>query len=199
MRFATTVAISIVHPSLTRTTKKNKNGGLRAKLHDGDDPLLQAAINGASLRFQESHRPEPLFIDPYAGCFVSPDIQMDMEYHPHHHYCLATKFIDDKLISTMNNIDGLKQMAWTLDHIGSIGHHQPLFLTYLQREYSQWQLRSLKVLSRSRLTIFSRRLSAASKGSAVGAGGTTMFSEEIERTWLRVLGSEQMHHFRQGI
>lgn len=115
MRFATTVAISIVHPSLTRTTKENKNGGLRAKLHDGDDPLLQAAINGASLRFQESHRPEPLFIDPYAGCFVSPDIQMDMEYNPHHHYCLATKFIDDKLISTMNNIDGLKQVVLLTD------------------------------------------------------------------------------------
>lgn len=52
---------------------------------------------------------EPLFIDPYAGCFLPPNVEKDMEQYPLH-YCLATKFIDDKLLSTMNHIDGLKQV-----------------------------------------------------------------------------------------
>lgn len=52
----------IVHPSLARTCKAKKTGRLRAKLKDDDDPLLQAAIHGASLRFQETFRPgKPTF------------------------------------------------------------------------------------------------------------------------------------------
>lgn len=49
-------------------------------------------------------------MDPYAGCFVPPNIPKDMiqDLHP---YCLATKFIDDKLLYTASHIDGLKQVT----------------------------------------------------------------------------------------
>ncbi|XP_015891959.2 O-methyltransferase 1, chloroplastic isoform X2 [Ziziphus jujuba] len=105
---------SILRRSVTHASKTNRNGWLRAKLHEDDDPLFRAAINAASLRFQETHRPEPLFVDPYAGCFVSPHIQMDMRksLHP---YCIATKFVDDKLLRTVNHIDGLKQVVLLSD------------------------------------------------------------------------------------
>lgn len=53
---------------------------------------------------------EPLFVDPYAGCLVPPDVQMDLKKYSHH-YCLATKFIDDKLLRTVNHMDGLKQVV----------------------------------------------------------------------------------------
>jgi hypothetical protein len=53
---------------------------------------------------------EPLFVDPYAGCLVAPNVQMDIKQCSHH-YCLATKFIDDKLLQTVNHIDGLKQVV----------------------------------------------------------------------------------------
>lgn len=53
---------------------------------------------------------EPLFVDPYAGCFVAPNVEMAMKKYSHH-YCLATKFIDDKLLRTVNHIDGLKQVV----------------------------------------------------------------------------------------
>ena len=52
---------------------------------------------------------EPLFLDPYAGCFVPHNSPKDViqDLHP---YCLATKFIDDKLLHTVSLIDGLKQV-----------------------------------------------------------------------------------------
>ena len=51
----------VVRPSLARRTLKGKKSGwLRAKIKGDDDPLLQAAIHGASLRFQETHRPGKL-------------------------------------------------------------------------------------------------------------------------------------------
>ncbi|MFQ6663508.1 hypothetical protein Gotur_031014 [Gossypium turneri] len=87
--------------------KKLRNGcSIRAELSDDNDPLLQAAINSASLH--------PLFIDPYAGCFVSTHTQMDMETKAKQ-YCIATKFIDDKLLSTVNHMDGLKQVVLLSD------------------------------------------------------------------------------------
>lgn len=52
---------------------------------------------------------EPLFVDPYAGCFLPPDAEKCMEKYADH-YCIATKFIDDKLLSAVNNTDGLKQV-----------------------------------------------------------------------------------------
>ncbi|KAF5931362.1 hypothetical protein HYC85_032235 [Camellia sinensis] len=61
--FSPSVATAIVRqPLLTCASKKRKIIGgllLRAKLNDDDedDPSLQSAINRASLRFQETHRP----------------------------------------------------------------------------------------------------------------------------------------------
>ncbi|KAJ4727696.1 S-adenosyl-L-methionine-dependent methyltransferases superfamily protein [Melia azedarach] len=116
LRFASAPAVSTIsNVRLNDKTKIKKNGVLlRAKLEDDHDPLLQAAINAASLRFQETHRPEPLFVDPYAGCLVPPNARMDLKKHSHH-YCLASKFIDDKLLRTVNHIDGLKQVVLLTD------------------------------------------------------------------------------------
>ncbi|PSR89517.1 S-adenosyl-L-methionine-dependent methyltransferase [Actinidia chinensis var. chinensis] len=112
---APAVATAIVRHPLTCASNKRKNGWCKAKLNDDqDDPLLQAAINRASLRFRETRRPDPLFIDQYAGCFGPHNTPMDIERYPHH-YCLATKFIDDKLLTMMNDVDGLKQVVLLTD------------------------------------------------------------------------------------
>lgn len=71
---------------------------------------------------------EPLFVDPYAGCFVHPDVQMDLKCS--HQYCLATKFIDDKLLRTVNHIDGLKQVL-CLPNSGYIEHFAPFWSNLL--------------------------------------------------------------------
>ncbi|XP_044492624.1 O-methyltransferase 1, chloroplastic-like [Mangifera indica] len=116
LRFLNSFSIATI--SCVRFSEKTlmkKNGFLlKAKLNDDSDPLLQGAAKAASLRFQETHRPEPLFVDPYAGCFVPPNVQMDMKKHSHH-YCLATKFIDDKLLRTVTHMDGLKQVVLLTD------------------------------------------------------------------------------------
>lgn len=52
---------------------------------------------------------EPLFLDPYAGCFFSPQVHLDVE-ECGVQYLHATKFIDDKLLRFVNQIDGLKQV-----------------------------------------------------------------------------------------
>ncbi|XP_058200106.1 O-methyltransferase 1, chloroplastic [Rhododendron vialii] len=112
---APAVASAIVRLPLTSASKKLRNCGLRAKLNDDeDDPLLQAAINRASLRLQETRRPDPLFLDQYAGCFVPDNIPMDMGRYLRH-YCLATKFVDDKLLMTMNDRDRLRQVVLLTD------------------------------------------------------------------------------------
>ncbi|KAK3415480.1 hypothetical protein EUGRSUZ_H01107 [Eucalyptus grandis] len=89
---------------------------MRAKLGGESDPFLQSALDAASLRFRETLQPEPLFVDPYAGCFVSTDDEVDMKKQTHH-YCLATKYIDDKLLHTINRIDGLKQVVLLTDGV----------------------------------------------------------------------------------
>ncbi|GMI73749.1 hypothetical protein like AT4G02405 [Hibiscus trionum] len=95
----------------TCSNNRMRNGWLfRAQLGNENDPLLQSAIHSASLRFQETHKREPLFMDPYAGCFVPPHTRMDLE-NPLKHYCIATKFIDDKLLRTVSHLDGLKQVV----------------------------------------------------------------------------------------
>ncbi|KAL5561444.1 hypothetical protein UlMin_031191 [Ulmus minor] len=115
MGISHTPATAIFGRSIVNPSKTNRNGKFfRAKLNDEDDPLLQAAINAASLRFQETHRPEPLILDQYAGCFVTPHIQIDTKQDSLH-YCLATKFIDDKLLATVNQIEGLKQVVLLTD------------------------------------------------------------------------------------
>ncbi|KAH0751298.1 hypothetical protein KY290_030530 [Solanum tuberosum] len=57
---------------------------------------------------------DPLLIDPYVGCLLPCNSveDMDQELHP---YCLATKFIDDKLLETMQSTDGLKQVVLLTD------------------------------------------------------------------------------------
>ncbi|QCE12979.1 S-adenosyl-L-methionine-dependent methyltransferase [Vigna unguiculata] len=79
-----------------------------AKLSPDNDPLLLSATASASLRA------EPLFLDPYAGCFVPDNTPEDVipDLHP---YCLAAKFIDDKLLHTVSLIDGLKQLVFLTD------------------------------------------------------------------------------------
>lgn len=57
----------------------------------------------------------PLFLDPYAGCLIPPFTNKDMKQYqppttPSCHYCIATKFIDDKLLSTLNHMEGLRQV-----------------------------------------------------------------------------------------
>ncbi|XP_010556734.1 PREDICTED: uncharacterized protein LOC104825968 isoform X2 [Tarenaya hassleriana] len=89
---------------------------LRAeRIGDENDPFLQSAIDSASLRVQETHRAEPLFIDPYADCFLQPNERRKNVNERERHYCLATKFIDDKLLDIANGIDGLKQVVLLTD------------------------------------------------------------------------------------
>lgn len=66
---------------------------------------------------------DPLFIDPYAGCFLSSvSNQKDMMQQgpittaasPPCYYSLGTKFIDDKLISLVNSLDELRQVFFLL-------------------------------------------------------------------------------------
>ncbi|XP_042517438.1 O-methyltransferase 1, chloroplastic isoform X1 [Macadamia integrifolia] len=113
-------AVILVRPQLSRFSAKKRHGRLTAQLRNHDDPLLQAAIDAASLRFEETCKPEPLFLDPYAGCFIGSDTNEDMKLSPSfsaslHHYCLATKFIDDKLLSTINLMEGLRQIVLLAD------------------------------------------------------------------------------------
>ncbi|GKU86864.1 hypothetical protein SLEP1_g1335 [Rubroshorea leprosula] len=64
---------------------------------------------------------EPLFVDPYACCFVHPKIQTDLKKR-RSHYCLATKFIDDRLFRTVNHIAGLKQVVLLTDGMDTRPH-----------------------------------------------------------------------------
>ncbi|KAJ0979791.1 hypothetical protein J5N97_015265 [Dioscorea zingiberensis] len=103
-------------PSMAVNPKKQAR--LMASLSDlasgnhHPDPLLQAALRSASLRFQESHRPAPLFVDPYASCFLTLDITPPSASTP---YRLATKFIDDELLDRMNSVDELRQVVLLTD------------------------------------------------------------------------------------
>ncbi|KAK6941000.1 Methyltransferase Ppm1/Ppm2/Tcmp [Dillenia turbinata] len=94
-----------------------KNGrGLKVKLklnyQAENDPLLQIAIHNASLRFQETLH--PLFVDQYAGCFAPPDFKVGLQSCSDH-YRLATKFIDDKLLSMLSTNDELRQVVLLTD------------------------------------------------------------------------------------
>ncbi|KAF6173605.1 hypothetical protein GIB67_022964 [Kingdonia uniflora] len=107
-------------PFICSFITKKRGVVLRAKLNDEDDPFFQNAINGASLRFQESNKPEPLFLDTYAGCFLTHDSQKDMKHcllsgTSTSHFCLATKFIDDKLLNVVNHMDGVRQIVLLTD------------------------------------------------------------------------------------
>ncbi|WMV36278.1 hypothetical protein MTR67_029663 [Solanum verrucosum] len=101
-------------PFSTHSTYFSIRARASFKVQQGNDPFFQAAIERASLRFRESHSPDPLLIDPYVGCLLPCNSveDMDQELHP---YCLATKFIDDKLLETMQSTDGLKQVVLLTD------------------------------------------------------------------------------------
>ncbi|GMH20443.1 hypothetical protein Nepgr_022284 [Nepenthes gracilis] len=95
-------------------TSIKKNGRVRANLNGNDDPLFQAAVAAAVLRFQETRRPEPLFVDPYVGILVPSNAQINEKPYRHCH-CLATKFIDDKLLDTVKSVDGPRQVVLLTD------------------------------------------------------------------------------------
>ncbi|PIN08757.1 hypothetical protein CDL12_18654 [Handroanthus impetiginosus] len=102
-------------PRLFYPSKAKRCRVFSAKLEkEEDDEYFRAAMEHASLRFQETLRPDPLFIDPYIRCLLPPDIQMDVDPSLHNH-CLATKFIDDKLLSSINKTDGLRQVVLLTD------------------------------------------------------------------------------------
>lgn len=50
---------------------------------------------------------DPLFFDEYAGCWATPNPQINPNSH---HYCVVTKFLDDNLIQKVNNVNGFKQV-----------------------------------------------------------------------------------------
>ncbi|XP_072065997.1 O-methyltransferase 1, chloroplastic isoform X3 [Arachis hypogaea] len=110
-----------------------------------NDPLLLSATTSAFLRSQETLRPgkhyiivlfslcdtfyqafgvhylvyslcaqDPLFVDQYASYLVPQNFHKEkvQDLNP---YCLATKFIDDKLLHTVNLIDGVKQVVLLTD------------------------------------------------------------------------------------
>ncbi|CAN8248033.1 unnamed protein product [Cochlearia groenlandica] len=92
---------------------------VKAEFKEEKDPLIGSAIHSASLRLRETNRTEPLFIDPYAACFLPSHTNNELNIHhdrqQQHYYCLATKFIDDKLLDIAKRIDGLKQIVLFTD------------------------------------------------------------------------------------
>ncbi|KAH9608933.1 hypothetical protein KSS87_002792 [Heliosperma pusillum] len=129
---------TMLSPQIHCDFYKNPRMKLRvsANLSNGDDPLLQAAINAATLRFHETLRPsillsvsyfiafsfrhfvehlvEPLFHDPYVACFVSPSTSIN-DNQSTHPYCLATRFLDEKLLQILGDTDELKQVVLLTD------------------------------------------------------------------------------------
>ncbi|CAM8959351.1 hypothetical protein QQ045_003226 [Rhodiola kirilowii] len=97
--------------SSTRTNQCLKS---QFKVENGGGMLLQSAIGKASLRHQETLRPVPLFVDPYAACFLPLNLQADTECG-HHPYCIATKFVDDMLVETLKKYEELKQVVLLTD------------------------------------------------------------------------------------
>ncbi|KAG6531685.1 O-methyltransferase 1, chloroplastic-like isoform X1 [Zingiber officinale] len=83
------------------------------------DPLLEAAVRAAFLRFQESLRPDPQFIDPYSSCLLSSTVShhdVESKYSPNPcQYRLATKFIDDNLLSMLGTTEDLRQIVLLTD------------------------------------------------------------------------------------
>ncbi|KAL0916346.1 hypothetical protein M5K25_013849 [Dendrobium thyrsiflorum] len=87
----------------------------------GIDSNLNAAIRAASIRFEETLRPDPLFIDPYAECLVSSEVgnpgkkQQQRTSLSSLHYRLATKFIDDKILDEISRLEELRQIVLLAD------------------------------------------------------------------------------------
>ncbi|XP_020583493.1 uncharacterized protein LOC110026741 isoform X2 [Phalaenopsis equestris] len=86
------------------------------------DPNLDAAIRAACIRFEESLRLDPLFIDPYAECLVSSEAgrsgmkkQQLASVSSTLYYRLATKFIDDKILDEISSLQELRQVVLLTD------------------------------------------------------------------------------------
>lgn len=110
------------------------------------DPLLLAALRAARLRDEESRRPDPLFIDPYAAVLLSLDVaQQTSDYLVSHlmpsedHYRLTTRYVDEKLEHLISSSDNFRQMEWTLVHIGCAGQGCLLCTMYHLEESSVHQ------------------------------------------------------------
>ncbi|KAL8028026.1 hypothetical protein ABFS82_14G131500 [Erythranthe guttata] len=99
-------------PWLSHSSKTKKNRIFNTM--EDDNRHTQSAMERASLRYRETLRPDPVLTDPYIRCLVPTDIQMDVNLDLQKH-CLATKFIDDKLLSTIDKIDGLRQVVLLTD------------------------------------------------------------------------------------
>ncbi|PKA52727.1 hypothetical protein AXF42_Ash001708 [Apostasia shenzhenica] len=83
---------------------------------EGFDSNLESAISAAYLRFQESLLPDPIFIDPYAKCLLSQDkVQDSIPIPSTLYFKLATKFIDDKILSEMSSSQELRQIVLLTD------------------------------------------------------------------------------------
>ncbi|KAL8192010.1 hypothetical protein R6Q57_028131 [Mikania cordata] len=121
---ARATAVPIISQSLfpVSNQRKNRNHSFKIKAnnfhqHNGHDhPFFQSAITRASYRFRETLRSDPLFVDPYAGCFAPPNIELDENLNQKmHHYCIGTRFIDDQLIAATKGVDGAKQVVMFTD------------------------------------------------------------------------------------
>ncbi|KAL0457912.1 UNVERIFIED_CONTAM: O-methyltransferase 1, chloroplastic [Sesamum latifolium] len=100
-------------PCLFHASKRKRYRVFSTLEKEEDDPYFHAAVERASLH--------PLFIDPYIRCLLPPDIQMDVNQDLHEH-CLGTKFIDDKLLSIIQNNDGLRQVVLLTDGMDTRPH-----------------------------------------------------------------------------
>ncbi|XP_075490182.1 O-methyltransferase 1, chloroplastic isoform X2 [Primulina tabacum] len=108
-------ALCLRHVSLFYAPKTIKKCVINAKLEtEKDDLLFQNAMQRASLRLKETLRADPLFVDPYIECLSPPDILADANCGLHKH-CLATKFIDDKLVNVMRTNEELRQVVLMTD------------------------------------------------------------------------------------
>ncbi|KAK7269679.1 hypothetical protein RIF29_22413 [Crotalaria pallida] len=106
---------SIPNRTTTLCVMKLNNNINNNNNDDDSDPLLLAATTSAFLRYHQTNQPEPLFVDPYAACLVPPNYVPEDTMQNLHPYCLATKYIDDKLLSRVSNIDGVKQLVLLTD------------------------------------------------------------------------------------
>ncbi|XP_052160805.1 O-methyltransferase 1, chloroplastic [Oryza glaberrima] len=97
-------------------------GGSLPEPEEERDTLLDGALRAARFRDEESRRPDPLFIDPYAAVLLSLDVASeDKDLLALHlmpsaeHYRLVTRYIDDKLQHFISNSDDLRQIVLLTD------------------------------------------------------------------------------------
>uniref|UniRef100_A0ACD5UP98 Uncharacterized protein n=1 Tax=Avena sativa TaxID=4498 RepID=A0ACD5UP98_AVESA len=86
------------------------------------DQLFHAALHGARLRDEESRRPDPLFIDPYAAVLLLLDVahQAPESLISHlmpcpDHYRITTRYVDDKLQNLITSSDNFRQIVLLTD------------------------------------------------------------------------------------